>query len=50
MLRRVESEPVARVANVVADTLERCVRQGVITPAQRHALTAELATSLNPIL
>ena len=50
MLRKVESEPLARLAIVVADTLERCVRKGVLTPAQRHALTAELAASLNPIL
>lgn len=50
MLRRVECEPVARVAHVVADTLERCVREGIITPGQRYALTAELAASLNPVL
>ncbi|KAK9785856.1 hypothetical protein WJX73_007544 [Symbiochloris irregularis] len=50
MLRRVESQPLARVAVVVADTLERATQQGVITQAQRHQLTVELAASLNPIL
>ena len=50
MLRRLESEPVARVAHGVADTLDRCVHQGIISPAQKHALTAELAAALNPLL
>ena len=50
MLRRVENEPLARVAVVVADTLERCTLQGIISASQRHALTAELAASLNPVL
>ena len=50
MLRRLASEPLARVTHSVADTLDRCVHQGIISPAQKHALTAELATALNPLL
>lgn len=50
MLRKVESEPLARVASVVADTLERCTHKGILTASQRLAVTAELAAALHPVL
>ena len=40
MLRRLASEPVARVAHGVADTLDRAVQSGIISPAQVGKLLA----------
>lgn len=50
MLRRVNSEPLSRVAHAVTEALEEMNVKGVITPAQRHAITAEIAARLHPIL
>jgi hypothetical protein len=50
MLRRLESGPAAAVARTVADVLEACEVRGVISGAQRHALTAEIAAKLHPVL
>ena len=50
MLRRLESAPLARMAAGVTEALEACQAKGLITPAQRHALTTELAARLHPIL
>ncbi|KAK9817740.1 hypothetical protein WJX72_001471 [[Myrmecia] bisecta] len=50
MLRRVSSEPMAQMAHIVAEVLEGCQAKGVISQAQRMALTTELATKLHPVL
>ncbi len=50
MLRRIESGPVARVARAVAEVLASCEAKGVITPRQRHSLTAEIAGKLQGML
>jgi len=50
MLRRIESGPVAAVARAVSDVLESCEFKGVISAAQRHTLTAEIAAKLHPVL
>ena len=50
MLRRIESGPVARVARAVAEVLASCEAKGVITPQQRHSLTAEIAGKLQGVL
>ena len=50
MLRRIESGPVARVARAVAEVLASCEAKGVITPRQRHSLTAEIAGKLQGVL
>ena len=50
MLRRLESEPLSRMAHVVADALEESVDKGIINPAQRHAITVEIAARLHPVL
>lgn len=50
MLRRIESGPVAAVARAVSDVLESCETKGIISGAQRHTLTAEIAAKLHPVL
>ncbi|CAL8462241.1 g1772 [Coccomyxa elongata] len=50
MLRRIESGPVAAVARAVSDVLESCETRNVISAAQRHTLTAEIAAKLHPVL
>ena len=50
MLRRLEGGPAAAVARVVAECLEACEAKGVISAMQRHALTAEIAARLHPVL
>ena len=50
MLRRVNSEPLSRVAHVVTEALEEMGTKGVITPAQRHAITTEIAARLHSVL
>ena len=47
MLRRLNSEPLARMAHTVAEVLDHCERTGVITTSQRHAITTELAAKLH---
>ncbi|KAL0033148.1 hypothetical protein WJX79_005638 [Trebouxia sp. C0005] len=47
MLRRLNSEPLARMAHTVAEVLDHCEHTGVITAAQRHAITTELAAKLH---
>ena len=47
MLRRLESDPLARMAHRVAEVLDHCEHTGVITPSQRHAITTELAAKLH---
>ncbi|KAL0025763.1 hypothetical protein WJX77_009943 [Trebouxia sp. C0004] len=47
MLRRLNSEPLARMAHTVAEVLDHCEHTGVITAAQRHAITRELAAKLH---
>jgi len=46
MLRRVESGPGAAVARCVYDVLAAAEGRGVITPAQRSQLHAEVAAKL----
>lgn len=50
MLRRVNSEPLSKVAHVVTEALEEMSAKGVITLAQRHALTTEIAARLHCVL
>ena len=47
MLRRLNSEPLARMAHTVAEVLDHCEHTGVITASQRHAITTELAAKLH---
>ena len=47
MLKRLESEPLARMAHTVAEVLDHCVQSGTITASQRHAITTELAAKLH---
>ena len=47
MLRRLNSEPLARMAHTVAEVLDHCERSGIITGSQRHAITTELAAKLH---
>ncbi|KAL3148265.1 hypothetical protein ABBQ38_013732 [Trebouxia sp. C0009 RCD-2024] len=47
MLRRLESEPLARMAHTVAEVLDHCEHTGVITVSQKHAITTELAAKLH---
>ncbi|KAK9851856.1 hypothetical protein WJX84_011935 [Apatococcus fuscideae] len=48
MLRRIASEPLARMAHAVAEVLEGARAKGLIDSAQHHALTAELAARMHP--
>lgn len=50
MLRRVHSEPLSKVAHIVTEALEEMSTKGVISQAQRHAITAEIAARLHPVL
>ena len=47
MLRRLNSEPLARMAHTVAEVLDHCEHDGVITASQRHAITTALAARLH---
>ena len=47
MLRRLNSEPLARMAHTVAEVLAHCEHTGVITASQRHTITTELAAKLH---
>ena len=47
MLRRLNSEPLARMAHTVAEVLDHCEHSGIITGSQRHAITTELAAKLH---
>ena len=47
MLKRLESEPLARMAHTVAEVLDHCVQSGTITASQRHSITTELAAKLH---
>ena len=49
MLRRLDSEPLAQMARTVADVLDACVTDQVITPAQKHRITTDLAAKLHPL-
>lgn len=49
MLRRLDSEPLAQMARTVADVLDACVTDNVITPAQKHRITTDLAAKLHPL-
>lgn len=48
MLRRIASQPLARMAHAVAEVLEGARAKGLIDSAQHHALTAELAARMHP--
>ena len=48
MLRRIASEPVARLAHTVADVLEGARAKGIIDSSQHQSLTAELAARMYP--
>lgn len=50
MLRRLESEPMSRMAHVVTEALEEMQTNGVINSNQRRAITAEIAARLHPVL
>ena len=50
MLRRVESEPLSRVANIVQETLDDLLAKKVISHGQRLAITSEIAARLHPVL
>lgn len=50
MLRRLESEPLSRMAQVVSEALDEMLSQAVISPAQRQAINAEIATRLHHML
>ena len=48
VLRRIASEPIARMAHTVADVLEGARAKGIIDSAQHQSLTAELAARMYP--
>lgn len=50
MLRKVESKPLARLVQAVAEVLDRGERTGAITTRQHRQLTTELAARLQPLL
>ena len=50
MLRRLESEPMSKMAQVVAEALEEVTANGVISTTQRQAITAEIAARMHPVL
>lgn len=50
MLRRLESEPLAQMAHLVAEVLDSAEAKGTINAAQRHTLTTELAQKFHSAL
>eukprot|EP00884_Botryococcus_braunii_P004188 jgi/Botrbrau1/13770/Bobra.0056s0025.1 len=50
MLQRIENEPQARLMQAVQEALAQAERKALISPAQRFALTAELAAQLHSAL
>jgi diacylglycerol kinase (ATP) len=50
MLRRINDQPLARMAHTVAEALDQCECKGIITASQRHAISKELAAKLHPAL
>jgi diacylglycerol kinase (ATP) len=50
VLRRVQSKPLAKMMQALSEVLEESEHRGTITPAQHHALMAELSSRLQPLL
>lgn len=49
MLRKAESGPLSRMAKAVADALDESSNTGLITNAQKRALTERIASRLHNV-
>ncbi|KAL4422402.1 hypothetical protein ABPG75_008599 [Micractinium tetrahymenae] len=50
VLRRVQSKPLARMMQALSEVLEESEQRGTISSSQHHALMADLAARLQPLL